>query len=485
VTESASKPTPREEYSNDIPHGYLPALRYRELPEPVKLSALFGPGVVLAAAGIGSGEFILWPNIAQQAGLGHLWGALLGSVFMFFIAAEAVRYTLATGETIITGFARLWRGWTLGFILFALLPNLWPGYASGVATILSFIVGPLDSLLVTIASLVLIVAMLLLAPVVYSVLEFSLKLMMVIMAAFVIFAVFAVTVLNPGTWADLVLGLGNVGSLPPGDVVNLPEFAGAIAFAGAGGTGVLLVSNYVREKNLGMGAHIPRITSPFTGREEPGSTIGFTFLPDEESMRRWRGWWRALNWEQFLSFFLFTVLSIFIMSALAAATLSGQDAGAGFDFIEIEAGVLGESFSGVIQLFFLVAGLVALFSTNLAVWDSIGRITADQLKVYWLRDSRFWSESRIYALTLIALLVFSVVTLLSGLRAPLLLLVIVSFLSGITSFVYTILIIQLNRRSLPAHIRMGLVRTAVMAAAVVFYGFFFVITIVDLVSEYL
>jgi hypothetical protein len=234
-----------------------------------------------------------------------------------------------------------------------------------------------------------------------------------------------------------------------------------------------------------MGAHIPRITSPFTGKEEPGSNIGFTFLPDEENMRRWRGWWRVMNWEQFLSFFLFTVLSIFIMSALAAATLSGQDAGAGFDFIEVEADVLGQSFSVFIRLFFLVAGIAALFSTNLAVWDSIGRITADQLKVYWLRDSRFWTESRIYASTLIVLLAFSIVTLLSGLQTPLLLLVIVSFLSGITSFVYTALIIQLNRRSLPPHIRMGPARTAVMAAAVVFYGFFFAITIVDLVNEYL
>jgi hypothetical protein len=484
VTESERKSPHGEEFSDGIPHKHLPALRYRELPKPIKLSALFGPGVVLAAAGIGSGEFILWPNIAQQGGLGYLWGALLGCVFMFFIAAEAVRYTLATGETIITGFARIWRGWTFGFILLALLPNLWPGYASGVATILSFIL-PVDILLVTIVSLVLIVALLLLAPVVYTMLEFSLKVMMAIMGAFLVFAVVAVTVLDPATWADLVVGFGNAGNLPPGDVVSLPEFAGAIAFAGAGGTGVLLVSNYVRDKNLGMGAHIPRITSPFTGKEEPGSNIGFTFLPDEENMRRWRGWWRVLNWEQFLSFFLFTVLSIFIMSALAAATLSGQDAGAGFDFIEVEADVLGQSFSVFIRLFFLVAGIAALFSTNLAVWDSIGRITADQLKVYWLRDSRFWTESRIYASTLIVLLAFSIVTLLSGLQTPLLLLVIVSFLSGITSFVYTALIIQLNRRSLPPHIRMGPARTAVMAAAVVFYGFFFAITIVDLVNEYL
>jgi hypothetical protein len=477
--------TTSADYSPDIPHKNLPPVKYRELPEPVKLGALLGPGVVLAAAGIGSGEFVLWPNIAQQVGLDYMWGALLGSVFMFFIATEAVRYTLATGETIITGFARVWRGWTIGFILMALLPNLWPGYATGTATLLSFIVGPLDIVLVTIISLVLIVAALLLAPVVYRMLEISMKVMMVVLAVFVVFAAVAVTILDVGAWGELAAGLGHVGRLPPTDVVDLPEFAGAIAFAGAGGTGVLLVSSYVRDKNLGMGAHIPRIVSPITGQEEAGSNLGFTFLPDEENMRRWRGWWRVMNREQFLSFFLFTVLSIFVVSTLAHVTLADRDAGSGFDFIEIEAAVIGETFGGFARLFFLVAGIVALFSTNLAVWDMIGRITADQLKVYLLRENAKWTESRIYAITLAALLVFSICTLFSGFQAPLLLLVIVSFLSGVTSFVYTILIVVLNRRNLPSHVRMGNVRTAVMIAAVVFYGFFFVVTVVDMIDSYL
>ncbi len=75
--------------------------------------------------------------------------------------------------------------------------------------------------------------------------------------------------------------------------------------------------------------------------------------------------------------------------------------------------------------------------------------------------------------------------LLSGLQAPLLLLMIVSFLSGATSFVYTALIVQLNRRALPAHVRMGTARTVIMSLAVVFYGLFFVVTLIDLAREYL
>lgn len=474
-----------EEYSAEIPHKHLPALRYRDLPEPVKLGAMLGPGVVLAASGIGSGEFVLWPNIAQRAGLGYLWAALLGSVFMFFIATEAIRYTLATGETIITGFARLWKGWTIGFVLMALVPNLFPGYATGVAIIAEFIFGPLNVPLVTVCSLILIVALLLLAPVVYAAMEAAQKLMMALMAAFLVMAVVFVTILDAGVWGELVAGFGNTGSLPPSDVVDLPAFVGAIAFAGAGGTAVLLVSNYVRDKNLGMGARIPRIVSPITGQEESGSNLGFMFRDTDENMRRWRGWWSVTNREQLLTFFLFTVLALFIMSALAYATLSGQDAGEEFDFIRTEGQVIGGEFGGLLRVVFLVTGMVALFSTNLAVWDQIGRITADQLKVYLLRGNRFWTESKIYAATLVALLFFSVLVLISGLQAPLVLLVIVSFLSGVTSFIYTGLIVQLNRRSLPKYVRMGAPRTVIMSLAVVFYGFFFIITVVDLAQEYL
>ena len=474
-----------EEYSEDIPHDQLPAVRFRDLPEPIKLGAMLGPGVVLAASGIGSGEFVLWPNIGARAGLDFLWAALLGAAFMFFIATEAVRYTLATGETIITGFARLWKGWTIGFVLMALLPNLFPGYATGVALIAEFIFGPLNEIAVTIAMLVIIVAILVLSPVVYTMMEGVQKVMVGLMAAFLVLAVVLITMLDAGVWLDMLGGFAATGSIPQGDVVDLPAFAGAIAFAGAGGTAVLLISNYVRDKNLGMGARIPRIVSPITGKEEAGENIGYMFKPTDENMRRWRGWWSVTNREQLLTFFLFTVLSIFIMSALAYATLGGADVPEGFSFIEAEANVLRDEFGGFMAILFLITGMIALFSTNLAVWDMIGRISADQLKVGFLRESRFWSESKIYAITLVLLLIFSILVLLSGLQAPLVLLVIVSFLSGVTSFVYSVLIVQLNRRTLPKYVRMGTARTIVMSLAVLFYGFFFILTMIQIIADYL
>lgn len=464
----------------EIPSKHLPAVTYRDLPEPRPLRRILGPGVVLAAAGIGSGEFILWPYIAQQTGLALLWAALFGVIIMFFIATECVRYALVTGETIFTGFTRLWKPWSIGFVLLALVPNIWPGYATGTATTLSFILGGGDIILMTVLALLAIVLSLVLAPVVYQVMEGAMTVMMAFMAVFIAFGVGAVAVIQPGAWADVFTGLDEIGAASQG--IPFAVLAGAVAFAGAGGTGVLMAGNYVREKNMGMGAYIPRVVSPITGKEEAGSTIGHFFPQDEKNLSRWRAWWRVCNWEQFLTFFLLTILGIVVMSALAYATVFGQHVGEGFDFIRAEGDVLAAKFGGWFAYFFWGAGTVALFSTNLAVWDMIGRITADGIKATWLQRSSFWTESKVYAVTIVLLFCFSVIVLASGLQAPLVLLVITSVLSGATSFVYCILLVQLNRFNLPDSVKMSNGRFAVMSIAVVFYLFFFVVTILDLLG---
>jgi len=172
------------------------------------------------------------------------------------------------------------------------------------------------------------------------------------------------------------------------------------------------------------------------------------------------------------------------MSHLAYSTVFGQNVGEEFDFIRAEGEVLGEVVGPWFTNFFWFTGIIALFSTNLAVWDMVGRISADALKANWLLENRFWTESRLYAAVITLLFVFSVGVLLSGLDEPLVLLTIVSVLSGITSFIYCMLIIQLNRFSLPGSVKMGNVRLAIMSIAVLFYGFFFAITVLDLLGVF-
>ena len=85
-------------------------LKTAELPvSPTSLRRIIGPGIVAARVGLGSGEFIFFPDIASQVGLVFVWAAVLGVVVQYFLNTEIERYTLTTGETLLTGFSRLGR----------------------------------------------------------------------------------------------------------------------------------------------------------------------------------------------------------------------------------------------------------------------------------------------------------------------------------------------------------------------------------------
>ena len=114
-----------------LPPGKLPPLRYRDLPEPIGWRKMLGPSLMLAGLALGSGEFILWPYITYKAGFLFFWACMLGVTTQYFLNMELERYTLATGESAITGFCRINRNWAWVFLLLNILPWAWPGWATG------------------------------------------------------------------------------------------------------------------------------------------------------------------------------------------------------------------------------------------------------------------------------------------------------------------------------------------------------------------
>src|SRR4026209_553818 len=149
----------------------LPDLGSAELPPPPRsIWPIIGPGVIAAGVGLASGEFILYPYIASQVGLVFVWAALVGLVTQFFINMEIERYTLATGETALTGFSRAWRHWGLVFVVMPYFANLWPGWVTASATTLTYLVGG-QVTPIAIAMLAVIGAALTVAPVIYVALE--------------------------------------------------------------------------------------------------------------------------------------------------------------------------------------------------------------------------------------------------------------------------------------------------------------------------
>ena len=464
----------------EIPDKYVPAVEYTDLPEPLPMKKVLGPSVLLLAGAIGSGEYVLWPSITSQVGLVLVWLTILGVATQYFLNMEIERYTLATGETAVTGFTRLWKPWSILFIIMGVLAWMWPGWATGGTTTLSFALGFSEDSIpyITIGVLVLIGIVLTVSPVVYQTVE---KIQFFMVSLIVIFVVYAAFVLIGGDgYSELASGFVAFDEIPDAiDTVGAAALLGAIAFAGAGGVMNLVQSNWVRDKGLGMGAKLPKVVSPFTGEEIAAPTTGYFFRRDEENMRRWNGWWKVANREQFWTFFVIGGVSLLIFMTLTFVTVGVGSGAESFDFINLQGEALKDEQGDWLGTVFWLIGSVVLFSTNLTVVDMIGRLTADALKTTALRENDTWSESRLYFLTVWLMILFGSIILLSGVDQPLVLLVIAAALNGLVMFVYSILLIQLNRGVLPREIGLKGFRFGALIWAVAFYGFFSVILLID------
>jgi hypothetical protein len=455
---------------------HLPGVEVRDLPAaPTNTWRIIGPGLVGAGVGLASGEFILWPYISSQVGLVFLWGAVIGVTTQWFLNMEIERYTLATGETALTGFSRLWKHWGLVFALMTYFANMWPGWATSSATLVSYIFGG-NVTVIAIAILLICGATLTLAPVVYAALERVIFVKVAVIVVFIVVAiVFAITA---DAWTELGRAVTHVGQFPSSEL-GWALMLGAIAYAGAGGGQNLCQSNWIRDKRFGMGSYVPRLVSPVTGEEEAAPSTGFVFAPTERNLARWRDWWRFANIEQAATFVLVTAFTIGFMSMLAFSTVYGRaNLPDDIAFLQIEGQVLQERVGSWFGYFFWVIGAYALFAAAMGIIDYTSRLAADLIATVYRRGSGM-SESRIYFILVWGLVVFGCVVLLLGVDQPLVLLVISSSVSGVMMAIYGALLIYMNKRALPRALRVRKFRTTVIALAVAFYGTLGIITVIQ------
>ena len=462
------------ELASELPsNSVLPQVEYRDLPDPKSLRNYMGASVIILATALGSGELILWPYITTQIGLGLVWLSVLGITVQFFLNMEIERYTLVTGETAVTGFSRMWVGWSVIFALGAILPNTIPGWASSGAELFTFIFGLGEGALPIVATifLVSIALSVTLSPVVYQLLEKVQAVLVVIILAFIALAIFVAT--------DLSAWTGVVTEAPQG-MANLPTYwqeigaisiLAAVSFAGAGGANNLCQSNYVRDKGMGMGIHIPNIVSPITGEEVAAPSIGYMPPDTEENRRRFKGWWKVANQEHLITFWglgalLLVSLCVLVFSSIGVQENIGED----LAFVEDWATAMGERIAPWFEYFFLIAGFVMLLSTNIGIMDYVGRITGDSLKVTVLRNSEFWSESKIYATVVWIMAIGGSILVWTGIE-PIALLVLSASGGFFVMAAYSTLLNFINRRYLPEWARLKGWRSPIMVFVAVFYVF--------------
>jgi hypothetical protein len=466
----------RRWYAGAVP-AVLP-LREQELPEAPRFRKLVGPSFIILGLGLGSGEVILWPYLASNFGLGMVWGMVIGITLQFFINMEVERYALVNGESVFVGFARMLKWLPLWFILSTFLGFGWPGIGLAGATLFSgaFKFSHVD--MVGIIAFLAIGILLTMGRVLYKTVE---RLQIVLIGLGVPFILILTWMFadasNVSALAQGLIGQGEgFWFLPVG--VSLASFLGALTYSGAGGNLNLAQSCYVRDKGYGMGAYADRITSVITGQggSQTLSLTGTTFPTNEENLRRFRRWWKIVNVEHLLVFWLLGLFTMLLLSLLAYATTYGLPGNAqGIHFVLSEAHAIGRRTLPFIGTLFLVATGIMLLATQLTVLDSTSRIITENI----LLTGRA-SEGRVsllYYAVLWLQIFFGIAVIGLGFDQPRELIVLGAVINAFAMFVYTGLLLFLNNRFLSRPLRPGILRSGVLLLAFIFFGFFCAVTV--------
>src|SRR3990167_8059181 len=165
-------------------------------------------------------------------------------------------------------------------------------------------------------------------------------------------------------WSALLNGLAGLGEgyrfLPAG--IPIASFLAAFAFSGAGGNLNLAQSYYIKEKGYGMGKYSGRITSILTGKAEEIKLVGTHFEMNKENLGHFRKWWRLINLEHAIVFWLTGAFAICILALLAYATAYGTATPAGgIEFVLHEAAAIASRVTPIAGTVFLTLGGAMLF----------------------------------------------------------------------------------------------------------------------------
>lgn len=457
----------------------LAPLAKNELPQPLPLTKLIGPSFIILGVGLGSGELILWPYLSANFGMGIIWAAILGITFQFFINMEIERYTLATGESIFVGLTRKFgRFAPYWFIATTLVPWLWPGIIASSGTVLAKALGIAYSKYVGITLLLAIGILYSLGKVVYKTQEKVQKTIILIGVPFVLLITLYFS--KPSAWSALANGLIGRGDgfwfLPEG--LPVAAFLAALAYAGAGGNLNLAQSLYVREKGYGMAKYAGHITNILSGQKETIKLEGADFEKTSDNMQKFNLWWKRINLEHAIVFWLTGAFTMVLLALLSFQTVYGNPGvETSINFVIREAQVIAQKTVPAIGTFFLVMTSIMLFGTQFSVYGSNARIASENLAIIGVNKDKSINLSRFFYGFLWAQILAGILIFTLGFTEPLALVITGAVLNAFSMFIYTGLILRLNTTILDKAVRPSTLRRVVIFLAFLFYGGFSTYTI--------
>jgi len=454
-----------------------------------------GPGVIALGVSIGSGEFLLGPAAFVKYGLSLLWVVGVAALLQTLLNVELMRYTMATGEPIFTGFMRTRPHATFWAWFYAALYFLqmgWPGWAGAAAGAVFFLFVkrlPVASEAGTVYAIG--VGLFLLCALILMIgrrIERTLEYLNWIMVSVIIggLGVLAILFVPLATWGAAVAGFagfdvksGSFQLVPAGaDFFLLGAFA---AYAGGGGVANLTLSNWARDKGYGMSSIVGFIPAAVGGKKVALAHSGSTFKPDAESLERWRGWWRIVRVDQWGVYFVGAILGMALPALLYVTFVpAGSDIrglGIAAALAQAVATQKGAIFGGVIA----VLGVWLLFKTQLDILEAMTRGITD---ILWAGSARIraWRGGDVRVVYYSVLAVISVWGILAlRLTQPIILLALSANMAGIVFIISSIHLLYVNTRLLPVALRPPMWRRLALVALALFYGMFLTLWLWSLV----
>ncbi|MGH7483629.1 MAG: Nramp family divalent metal transporter, partial [Longimicrobiales bacterium] len=467
-------------------------LRHDEVPRVPRLAHLIGPSVIALGMGLGAGEFLLWPNLIAVNGFSIWWLFWVGVVTQFIVIAEIERWTIATGESVFGGMARLDRlaFWPWFFLAATLFSFFWPGWASQSGEFTAAIVTAATGVALpwqvfALAMMVVIWLGLAISKIVYNALErFEIAL---VLGFFPLLAVaLLVAGFLPADLLRLIEGAVVIGRAPPellsGD--QFPTLLIAVAYAGSGGCLLLAQSLWIRDKGFGMAAYHGRIAG-IRGVNEEIAPTGYVFDPlaRPTALTRFRTWVNIARRELFLTFVLLIILSVVITTLLVTSTVGTDNpelAGDLTGMVAAQAAALRASGGVWLEIVFLLGGAFVLFSTQVGIVDTVTRIAGTIFYERYGRHTRYWTIKRTFLFFLTVIVLASMAIILASwfggaavdALQPNFLVLIAGPFTIASMYAFTLVIGYMNVRRLPAELTPALWIRAGMVWAAILWGWF-------------
>lgn len=324
-----------------------------------------GPGFILSASIVGSGELIATTTLGARAGFATLWIIIFSCIIKVAIQLEYGKNAISHGETVMRSFNHLagpkirgisWTIWTWLF-LWIVKPLQVGGVLGGVAIILHMWFPAIGLPVFTVLNAI-IVSLLIFKGYYRFIQQFSI----VLMGLFTVFTLLSLYFLQYTPyeilWNNIFEGLKF--RFPPGTVAIA---IAAFGLTGVAGDEIVAYHYWCLEKGY----------AKYTGPKDDS----------KEWAERARGWIKVMNLDAVVCMIIYTLVTISFYLLGAAVLNKSNNIPEGYSMIESLSTMYTEALGPWAKSFFMLGAFVVLFSTlfsALAAWTRIFSDMFGQLK---------------------------------------------------------------------------------------------------------